>query len=610
MGIVLFAQVKNKTVFCLLIIILFTTFFYTRSVVVRERWIVPTFLNNSLHQNGTGAQLAFVNNWLREGIFNLRFCLYTYPASVETPTLDKRGFYGSVLPGSSLQIYLLFKILDLTGIVPDIYEKRSTQLLLIIFYNHLLHFLLALTLCMTVFFVCRRMGFDNFNSMFIGVVPAVIQFNNANSLYWHHIPYYYHIIVVLPFAIYGFMELMRIIRSSSRIPITIHILQPLVMFCGILTDWFFVLVALTVYIMRIIRKEIDLPSSWVQGLRWMKQSFLFFSPILVAIVFWISQLVYYSSNIAQRNFFDTKISAHGFTLIENVLHRIGIADGQILSYLSNSLFTHIQYGFGNSGVVVLYAVFYIATRVWWLKPTGANNLAAATYFLFFIPCLAVTVILANHYGVHKFSAIIFSPALSLSFAFAPIFILQIMKKNYLLSVSFFINKNVSLAAIFALIVSVLYGFIQTYNSTPITKMFSPPDYHRMLVGNFVRQNTTYRDVVFSNDHYFPPNRPPNLTGVQIHFPNKIIHHAQSLEQIYQKTKDIETSFTVKLLILKGGDINANRLSQFFNSNGLAVSRISDENIGMLLSINGQQFISRYNNDFKTWLQNKHAPRSR
>lgn len=45
-------RAKNKVTFSLLNIILFTTFFFARSVTVQEQWIVPTLLSESPFQDG------------------------------------------------------------------------------------------------------------------------------------------------------------------------------------------------------------------------------------------------------------------------------------------------------------------------------------------------------------------------------------------------------------------------------------------------------------------------------------------------------------------------------------------------------------------------------
>ena len=98
------------------------------------------------------------------------------------------------------------------------------------------------------------------------------------------------------------------------------------MFYGVLTDWFFVFVILTVYTIRIIRKEIDLPVSLKQGLLWLKQSFLFFVPALAAVLLWVYQFTYYLQNIAHDKLIavarygaeETKMS-----LFDKLLERVG-----------------------------------------------------------------------------------------------------------------------------------------------------------------------------------------------------------------------------------------------------------------------------------------------
>lgn len=251
-----FTQTKNKTLFCLLVVALFTSFFFARSITVREPWIQPTLMRSGGFQNGTLDSLIFINNWLAEGAFNLRFNLYRYPASVETPNPEQRFFYGSYLPGAHLPLFVMFKLLDFTGIVDNINEKRGFQILLLIFYNYLLHFFLVLALGTILFLVCRKLGFDNLNSTLMAFIPTIIQFHSANDLYWHHLVYDpCYPAAMLPFMMYIFLEMLRITSTSPCVLKIVPILQPVVMFYGMLVQWFFAFVVFTIYIMRMVRKE-------------------------------------------------------------------------------------------------------------------------------------------------------------------------------------------------------------------------------------------------------------------------------------------------------------------------------------------------------------------
>ena len=596
----MFTQVKNKTFFCLLIITLFTTFFFARSVTVRERWIVPTFMSQSPHQDVTAASLAYTNNWLKEGIFSLHLGLYVYPASVEMPTLDKRYFYPSYPPGSILPVFLLFKVLDATGIIPNIYEKRGAQLLLIIMYNYLLHFLLALVLCYMAFFVCVKLGFDRLNSTLLAITPAIVQFHNANSLYHHHVFYNMELAIMLPFIMYIFLEFLRRSYTSARILRVVRVLQPLLMFYGVLTDWFFVFVILTVYTIRIIRKEIDLPISLKQGLLWLKQSFLFFVPALAAVLLWVYQFTYYLQNIAHDNLIavarygaeETKMS-----LFDKLLERVGIADGidYYLYYLKTAFISYIQNGYGLAGLAMIYATLWAATRGRKFMQEDSDKIKQATviYLIFFIPSVIYNLFFLQHSHDHIFSSIKFSPALSLAFILLPVFILQIFRKSHLLPAAQIMDtRNVSLAAVIAVSSSILYGYTQIYDKNTNTRMFSRPDYSHVVIGDFIKANIDYKDVVFSDFYYVRSA----YNNKHLHFTNKIIHPAYNLDHVYRKIKSIESDFNINIFYSEQGN-EAENLRSFLASQNINVNDIQGERIGGLLVFDGKEF--------RTWYERVH-----
>ena len=602
----MFAQVKNKTVFCLLIITFLTTFFFARSVVVRERWLVPTFtqahyssVTPAWQSRGTSYVLITVNNWLQESPVNLGFGRYYYPPSVETPSLDKRYFYGSYPPGAIIPIYLMFKFLDATGIVPDIYEKRGTQLLLVTLYKYLLHFLTTLLLCAIVFVVCRRLNFDYLNSTLLAIVPAIVQFHNASTLYWNHFLYVELTAILLPFVLCILLEVMRFTCVSPKGQLFVRIVQPLVMFLGVFTDWFFVFVVLTIYIMRVRRKEIALPTSLQYVVQWTKQSFLFFTPAMFAVVLWVCQIAYYSQYVApQYSLLDTPLSAtFRLDVITNLLFKIGLVtfEGEIvniwdyLSYHKELLFVLVSNDYGVSGLLIIYLTLYLAIQCRRLK---AINIATSTYFMCIIPCLGHHIFFVRGFFDHVYSSLVFSPALSVSFAFALIFILHIMKKSHLIPTMRSLNKRtITVAAFTGLISSALFGYTQIYSKLPVTKMFTPSDYVIKAVGDFVRVNTNYYDVVFSQDYCFREG--DGFTFYTVFFSDKVIKCVSNLDHIYHKTKTIEQDFTVRILYYEYRRQEMQQLAVFLRAQSISVEDIEEERVGGLLGFDGKEFIAWY-----------------
>lgn len=592
------ALVRNKTFFCLALITLFTACLFARSVVVREQWIVPTFLGLKISPNRgvAGVQLAVVNNWLKEGIFKLRFSAYRYPDSVETATLNKRGFYASYLPGVQYPLFIIFKILDATGIVPDIYEKRGTQLLILILWNYLLHFLLAITLCLAVFLVCRKIGFDHLNSTLLAIVPAIVQFNNANSLYWHHLSYFHDIPVLFPFALYVLLELLRS-HTSPLVKKTVRLMQPPLAFIGILISWFFIFAILTVYVLRISRKEIQSPIPFASlGLSnlllWVKQSFLFFIPLLLAMALWTYQMVYYAQHVAQTGLSNVPVSGFRTDLWTNLLFRMGITDGfsQFLYYLVKLFFVNVHTGYGFFGVAMLYAVVYMVTHGRKFT-TSSSSLVAKAFCMLFIPCILHYLFFVQNCALHLHTSILLSPALSVSFVFAPIFILQMMKKHHLIPAVVIKKKTIAVATLLALSSSSLYAVSQIYGKRSVTKFFSPPAIWHADIGDFLKKNTAYHDVIFSSDYHTGKTAAHELHVS--HFHDKLIHYADNLDRIYRKTKMITADHIVNILYFDHNIRNIQHLDAFLTRNNIQTEYVEKEKLCGLLTFDGKQFRSWY-----------------
>ena len=573
---------------------------FAQSVLLREQWQVPTFMkyhnDYQKHQDVSAFNLGLINNWLKEGALHLRFGLYMYPASVEMPSLANRNFYGSYPPGAQLPVYLLFKTLDSTGIVPDLYEKRDTQLLLLMAYNYVLHFILALTLCCLVFLVCLKLGFNRFNSTLLAFIPAIVQFHNASSLYHHHLYYNFNSAVMLPLALYVLLEFLRTCYASPRVVRIVRIGQPLLMFYGILTEWLFVFVVLTIYLVRCLNKEITLPASLPKARRWLRQSLLFFTPALLAIALWAYQVAHYLYNIAHDSITSAVVSSRKLTLLDNLLYRMGL-DKDIdtyLSYLHKAFIIHPLNNFEIMGVVILALTFLLAIAACLLRRKNSTSLkqAATVYLVFFVPSVIYNLFFMQYSYDHIFSSLKFSLALSLAFVLLPVFMMRIVFKNHLRPVAHrTYAKNISWVALVGLTAVLLYGYGRIGGDAQITKMFAQPDYEYVDIGDFVRDHTDYQDVVFSESYYVPNS----FNTMRVYFTNKVIHRADSADDIYQKTQAIEQDFTINFLYLKKSKAKADKLADLLISHALTVHEVQQKEIGGLWSVDGQEFNAWYAN---------------
>ena len=384
-------MINLTTRFYLLAILLVTMFFWYRSVQVREPWNAPTFMHYSNwlehKQHITAATLIYANNWLKEGPLALYFGQYMYPKSVEMPTLADRKYHPSYPPMITFGLYALFKTLEVTGIVPDIYRQRGLQILIVIWLNYIFHFILALSMCLLMFVVTRKLGFDDLNSALMAITPTVVLFHNAGTLYWYNHLFIAPIIIVPVFATYILLELSLYANLTPFVRKLIQIGQPILMFIGVFLSWLFPFVIFTVYIKRLIKKEIAPP--WPTPLIWTKHSILFFLPALLALLSWVYTIVLYQQNIITGSFFDTPTSSMGNTATHNFLHKAGLVDfhgywvgiEQKTIWFFQAFVTHIVNDYGLIAFLLLLGTLYLAIQSRrQMGGGGALSLRQLTYY--------------------------------------------------------------------------------------------------------------------------------------------------------------------------------------------------------------------------------------
>ena len=107
----------ERTVLCLLLVVFFTTVLFLKSLSLREHNLHATYSQGTMnicegcktrYEWHTASTLVFVNNWLQEGAWNLRFALFDVPRSVEFSDFDQRFLYPAYPPGAMLPVYVLF----------------------------------------------------------------------------------------------------------------------------------------------------------------------------------------------------------------------------------------------------------------------------------------------------------------------------------------------------------------------------------------------------------------------------------------------------------------------------------------------------------------------
>lgn len=525
---------RFKTVVSLFFLLIITVVVFLITVEMRAPWMKD--LSSGHHQWLSGSTIKFANNWYSEGPVSLKFGLIENPKSIEFPSLSSRQPYASYPPGTILPIYLLAKIKG---------DVATPEMLMQ--YNRINHFFIALLLSLTVFLFLRQIRFDYLNSIFLSTVPVLIEFFTPATMYWHQNVFFADQAIILPFVLFIFFEIIKADVSRPVVLRTIFILQAMVMFYGALTDWLFVFISLTVWANRLLKGEMGKSVFSV-----LKLSLLFWLPFIFAMGLFVVQL--YSLDILHelipKLLFRTGFGAEGGKYIDNFFKKFWLG--------------HIQNGYGTSAVVLLWGSLLLLLVGMIVKmrngfSDGKENMQTKTLSLisyYIVPCFLQIYFLRNHSLIHDFSALKFSiPLAVIPFVLAPILIISfwglsatkiyIRTKIYISGSTFRKPGSRTDKKIYLVSFSLpLVLFITLMNDKNYYTKFYPeanPEYRTM--GDFISHNTGYSDVIFSNVYAVPINPPQQLS-----YSMKRVYKIEKVDDVYEKVKDINGSFTINILI--------------------------------------------------------------
>lgn len=521
------ASRKNLfSVLCILGLLFFTVIVFYYTLEIREPWRVEE-LSEGGHQWLTGSTLEFSKEWYYEGPQNIHFGMFEYPASVEFPTLTSRNPYTSYPPGTIIPIYVLSKI-----------REKEPTISMIMKYNLVNHFFIAFFLSLMVFFfISRQLEADLLNSTLFAIIPILIELFMPGTLYWHQNVFFSDQAIILPFVLFILLEVLRF-KSSKRVTNILSILQALVMFYGVLTDWLFIPIVFTVFLKRIINNEIEIKGD-IQ--KFIQKTLYFWSPVVLAGFLFLWQI--YSLENFDRTintfFVRASLSSTGPLTIHTFLETFK---------------SHLTLSFGYIAAVILVASlllllifsFYLIIKYFRAHKTNyklKNTLLLAWMLL--LPCLIQIFLFKNHSFIHEFSALKFSVPLSvIPFVIIPLLCYLLLEdpkfpKKFLLIG----NKrlNLKLLAI-CLVALLLTGITLINNSNHLFNMFPFPNKNYTMLGEAIHKNTNYYDVVFSPD--FEIN---SLPPQQISISMKPVYKIKSISDITQKTKNIKGNYTVVII---------------------------------------------------------------
>lgn len=500
------------------------------TVRIRKPWFGT--LSADHHQGNSVRQLLFSKNWYREGPLNLKFGMIRNPKSIEFPTLSSRRPYISYPPGAILPIYLLSK---LRGREPDAF--------LLMKYNLLNHFLITFFLSLTIFFFLLQLKIGYLNSFIFSIVPISLELLLPAPLYWHQNVFFTDQAVILPFVFFIFFEIIRGNIKNRKVSTITNFLQSLVFFYGILTDWLFVFIALTVYIKRIFNGEIKRDFN-----SFIKISVKYWFPALLALSLFTVQLYsFHAFSYSVRRFlFRTGLSIQGTKYIVNFYDQFWKG--------------HIAEGYGKVaigllwGSLFLFVLSFIYIGFQHFRRKQINEETKKTLSLIsilLIPCFLYTYFFRNNVYIHDFSALKFSiPLATVPFILIPALIFSFFKielTNLFLDGVKISYKNrrkdieFKLPVITLCIVMLVSVYLKNEHAR-FKSFFPEPNKSFEEIREFISLNTQYEDVIFSPNFQMLIRNPQQLCSYSM----KRVYKADSIFDIYSKVKKIDETFKINI----------------------------------------------------------------
>lgn len=474
------------------------------------------------HQLITAEIVKFSSNWYAENPFDLKFGLLGLPKSIETPTIQERQPYISYPPGAVLPIYVVAKIFNHE---PTVYLVHD--------YNLLNHFLIGIVLAFMAFGIARGFKLSKVNATILAIIPLLLSYLLPGPMYFFQNVYFTDTAVILPALLLLMTEGWRYFKQVSSSNRWILTAQALLLFYGTLTDWYFVFLALGIFLLRIINGEYK--TVW----KFLQKSLAYWAPVVVALGLFFLQVISLNGNQELGGRFAARMSEtcaqYPQTTMNNTYWQ---------RYIPES------FGYFSLGLLWLSFIISLAALIYMIykrvkKQPLSMQFSAATSLLFLLVAVPFVRLytLRCHSIFHDFTTMLFVGAIGL----VPLIILPLLliEQNIIKGSSFSLKitgKKIVIGALptILLILAFTYAFSEHQRFKDHFPEIKP---NYSLYGEFIRNNTAYESIVFSPDY-----EARALPSQQIIYTKKQIHHINKAVDIAKITASIEGNYTIKLFV--------------------------------------------------------------
>jgi len=529
-------------VVCVVLLLVLASGCFAYSVRLRRPWFntSPVCIESWL----TSQPVLWSRQWYREGALRLRFGLYLDPDSIEFPTQQSRGVYSSYPPGVLLPVYAMSTLLG-----------REPSMAIMMAYNLFGHFVITVLLSLLAFAFLRSIRTSYVDAFVLATIPIFVELF-LPAPFFHHQTSYFHDVSVLPlFVLYVALEFVRDRSAGRRTRAILSLLQAVVAFFGILSDWLFAFVALCLYAKRFVTGEImPFRETNAKGavVAFTSRSARFWFSFVLALSLFSLQLYHFGRFGA---------------LYAKFRERTGIQGGSFLAFGKRNHFWdhHMARGYGETGRLLVYLSMIVlavllAYAAWRLvrrkAPNRPLNRAVTLMFLILAPCALQVTFLRQHSAhiFHFFATAKFAiPLAVIPFVVLPVAVLAAFNLNLAtFSVArirgLFARRDPAGQPRWSLLPPLLVVLAAHYvygESPNLTKLFlEPPEHDPIAIGRFVDEHTVYEDVLFTQDvDLATENMPAGLA-----YNMKHVYRVMSLRQIHDKLEEVQGEYVVNFLV--------------------------------------------------------------
>lgn len=424
----------------------------------------------------SAAFITAVNNWLDEGIIAHRFAVRIYPASVENPDFETRGLYISYPPGHIISLFLLAKVFGC---------RVNTSLWMAHSYG--VEFLIAYILCVMALYFARRSSASLIPACLISTTPAIL-FLLMPMPQWYYMDLYGpELFVLLPFVLVVFLELLRDNTArGTQLRTCLGCVQSLLVAWGAFTEYLFIFVVAILCLKRIATAQ-----SGRRLVTGALDCLPLVIPLFLALGLFLLQVLSLGKLsavfLSGRRW--TGPGALYFPLLRcivdvgwnNLLENGGILLPPLLALtVASALLGSISYWPSSAG------------------PRREDIRQLTTVILLLLlPCLPRTAILLEHERQHGFDGLKYLQLVALAApVLVPLLLLAIFHKS---SVAAYLERHIN--KLFIAIFSFMVLYLLPHQLWPPELPPRNPD--DRVVARFIKENTSYSDIVFSTDVVTP-----------------------------------------------------------------------------------------------------------